>query len=261
MDAPNNEPPPEVAAAATETDVVINTCRYSITHTEGISHAINDLGKKYILLADPTENYFLKGAGTADPEEVTRSMHTVARMLQRASRVGVTSPHGTDVSFSVEGRDPVYGEFPLGETPLCPVEESVNGTIVHDSFMMGVGILEEPIRWEVEDGRIVEISGGREAAALREYIDKRGDENAYWIGEFSIQTQPAARPNGNYIEHKQVRGGVHFALGTGEDLGGKYQSALHLDGVQLEPTVTVDGQTVVEDGEIDEATVRRLAGE
>ncbi len=248
MDAPNNEPPPEVAAAATSTDVVINMCRYSITHTEAISHAINDLDKKYILLADPTEDYFQQGAVTADPAAVTSFMHAVAGILDEAEEVSVTSPQGTDVSFSVAGREPVYGEFPLGETPLCPVEESVNGTIVHDSFMMGVGILEQPITWEVEDGRIVEISGGREAAALREYIEERGDEHAYWIGEFSIQTQPAARPNGNYIEHKQVRGGVHFALGTGEDLGGKYQSSLHLDGVQLTPTVVVDGETIVEDG-------------
>lgn len=259
MDAPNNEPPPEIVGAVTETDVVVNMCRYSITHTEAIDHAINDLGKTYVLLADPTEDYFRQGAVTADPEEVTSFMHTVATVIERAEWIEVTSPGGTDVSFSVDGREPIFGEYPLGETPLCPVEETVNGTIVHDSFMMGIGILDEPITWEVEGGRIKEITGGREAAALRQYIDERGDENAYWIGEFSVQTQPAARPNGNYIEHKQVRGGVHFACGTGTDLGGKYQSRIHLDGVQLTPTVTIDGTTIIEDGEFDEETVFELA--
>lgn len=259
MDAPNNEPPPEIAAAASETDVVINMCRYSISHTEAIDHAINELGKTYILLADPTEDYFRQGAVTADPESVTSFMHTVAGIIDDAERIEVTSPGGTDVEFSVDGREPIYGEFPLGETPLCPIEETVNGTIVHDSFMMGIGILDEPITWEVENGRIEAITGGQEASALREYIEERGDENAYWIGEFSIQTQPKARPNGNYIEHKQVRGGVHFALGTGTDLGGKYQSSIHLDGIQLTPTVTIDGTTIIEEGTFDEGAVDELA--
>lgn len=258
MDAPNNEPSAEVGAAAKETDVIVNMCRYSITHTDAIAHAVQDLGKEYVLLADPTEDYFRKGAVTADPEETTAFTHRVASIVDAAEDVRVTSEGGTDVEFSVAGREPIYTPYPLGETPLCPVEETVNGTIVHDSFMMGVGILEEPITWEVEDGRIVEISGGREAAALRDYVDERGDDNAYWIGEFSVQTQPAARPNGNYIEHKQVRGGVHFALGTGTDLGGKYSSSIHLDGIQLSPTVTFDGETIVRAGEFDHEAVERL---
>lgn len=258
MDAPNNEPSDEVAQAATATDLVINMCRYSITHTEAIAHALHELDKKYLLLADPTEDYFRNGAVTADPARVDEFNQKIHSIISDADWVTVGSDAGTDVEMSLEGREPILAEYPLGETPLCPVEESVNGTIVHDSFMMGIGILEEPIEWEVEDGRIVAINGGREAQALRTYVETKGDENSYWIGEFSVQTQPNARPNGNYIEHKQVRGGVHFALGTGTDLGGKYQSCIHLDGIQLEPTVTVDGHELVRNGEFDQSVVSEL---
>lgn len=63
-----------------------------------------------------------------------------------------------------------------------------------------------------------------------------------------MMTNPAARPNGIYIEHLSVGGGTHFALGNGTSLGGRYNSSIHLDGAQLEPTVVVDDEVVIEDG-------------
>ncbi|GAB3031507.1 aminopeptidase [Natronobiforma cellulositropha] len=249
LDAPNNEPTKEVSAGVKETDVIVNLMTFTVSHAAAVEHARYDLGVDYILLADPTEDSFTQGAITADPAEVDGFTDEVADILEEADWIEVTSPYGTDVEFSIEGRRQVRARFPMGETPTCPIEETVNGTIVHESFMMGVGILDDPIIWEVEEGRIQEIRGGKEARALERYIDRHGDENSYWIGEFSAMTQPNARPNGNYIEHKQVRGGVHFACGTGTNLGGQYRSSLHLDGIQLEPTVVVDGVTLIEDGE------------
>lgn len=249
LDAPNAEPTDELAGGMENTDIIVNMMTYTITHSSAIEHARHDLGVEYILLANATEDTLSRGAVEAEPAEVDKFTNRVADILQDASQVEVTSPHGTDVEMSIEGRDQVIANYPLGETPTCPVEETVNGTIVHDSFMMGVGLLDEPIVWEVEDGRIQEISGGREATALRNYIDAHGDKNSYWIGEFSVMTNHEARPNGNYIEHKEVAGGVHMALGTGTELGGKYRSSIHLDGVQLEPTVEVDGEVILDQGE------------
>jgi len=248
QDVPNEEPPQSVSDGLPSTDLIVNMCVYTITHTDAIEHATLDLGIPYILLADPTEDTLSRGLMNADPEDVDRFTERVATVLQEGTAVRITSSAGTDVELSTEGRDQVIARYPLGETPTCPVEESVNGTVVHDSFMMGVGILEDPIRWKIEDGRIVSIEGGREAQKLRQFVDRHGDDNSYWIGEFSVMTHPTARPNGNYIEHKEVRGGVHFAMGDGRDLGGQYASSLHLDGVQLEPTVTVGGTTLVEEG-------------
>lgn len=252
LDVPNEEPPESVSEAVKVTDVIINMCVYTITHTEAIEHATLELDIPYILLADPTEDTFSRGMMDADPEELDRFTERVATVLQEGTQVTVTSPQGTDVELSTKGRDQVIVRYPLGETPTCPVEESINGIIVHESFMMGVGMLDEPITWEIEDGRIVEITGGQEAEKLKQFVDEHGDKSSYWIGEFSVMTHPTARPNGNYIEHKEVRGGVHFAMGDGRDLGGQYASSLHLDGVQLEPTVNVDGTTLVRDGVIQE---------
>ncbi len=249
---PNQEPPSAIADAVTAVDLIVNMCSYTISHTEAIEHAREEFDIKYLLLANPTEDTFSQGAIEADPEAVTRLTTKVAYVLQHGEEVHVTADNGTDVRFSLAGRDQLVAKFPMGETPTCPVEESVEGTIVHDSYLQTIGILEDPVTWEVENGRIVEISGGREAERLRHIVEERGDDNARWIGEFSVMTQPHARPNGNEIEHKQVAGGVHFALGDGKGLGGAYESSLHLDGIQLSPTVLVDGQTLVDAGRINE---------
>lgn len=248
--APNVEPPTEVADAAASTDVIVNLGKHALLHSDAMQHAIHDLGALYLYLADTTEDYFTRGAVEADPAELDEFTQRVSDRLQNSDHVRVTSPQGMDVEFRVDGsrRFPLTG-YPAGEAPLCPIEESVNGTVVVDSYMMGVGLLEEPITWEVEDGRIQEIRGGREARALRRVIERHGDENSYWVAEFSIMTNEFARPNGIYIEHLSVGGGTHFALGNGTSLGGKYDSAIHLDGAQLEPTVTVDGETIVEAGQ------------
>lgn len=250
LETPNAESTPEVTEAMKATDLIINMMTYTITHSAAVEHAREEHGSAYLLLANPTEDSFTNGAVTAEPREVDDFAERVADAFTEGEHLKVTSPQGTDVEMSIEGRGPTNNpSYPTGETPFCPVEETVEGTIVHDSFMMEVGLLDEPITWDIEEGRITAIRGGREARVLRNYVEERGDENSYWIGEFSVGTNPEARPNGNYIEHKNVRGSCHFALGTGVDLGGKYRSSIHLDGVQLTPTVVVDGKTLIEEGE------------
>lgn len=251
LDSPNAEPTEEIVGAIQETDFLINMMTYTIGHSAAVAeHVKSDPDTGYLLLADPTEDMFIRGILADDPEEVDRAAKLVGDALREGEWVEVTSAGGTDVEMSLAGRDPLVPTYPAAEPHLCPVEETVNGSIVHDSFMMGVGLLEEPIVWEVEDGRIQAIEGGREARALQQYIDEYGDDNAYWIGEFAIGVNPKARPTGNYVEHKNVRGSCHFALGTGIDMGGNYRSSIHLDGVQLTPTITVDGETIVDEGRL-----------
>jgi leucyl aminopeptidase (aminopeptidase T) len=250
QDAPNMEPPAAVAEAAKTADVIVNVGRYALLHSDAMQAAIKERDILYLYLADTTEDYFTRGAVEADPADLDAFTQRISDLHRQADRIEVTTPQGTDVEMEVDSSRhfPLTG-YPAGEAPGCPVEESVNGTIVVDSYMMGVGLVDEPIVWEVEDGWIEEIHGGREAEVLRNVVDEYGDENARRIAEFSMMTNPHARPNGIYIEHLSVGGGTHFALGNGTSLGGKYNSSIHLDGAQMDPTVTVDGEQVIVDGE------------
>jgi len=250
QDAPNMEPPATVSRAAEGVDAIVNVGRYAILHSDAMQAAIKERDVPYLYLADTTEDYFTRGAVEADPADLDAFTRKISDIHKNADHIEVTTPQGTDVEMRVDSSRhfPLTG-YPAGEAPGCPIEESVNGIVVVDSYMMGVGLVEDPIVWEVEDGRIEEIRGGPEAEKLRTVIEEYGDENARWIAEFSMMTNPHARPNGIYIEHLSVGGGTHFALGNGTSLGGRYDSSIHLDGAQLEPTVTVDGERVIEDGE------------
>ncbi len=71
---------------------------------------------------------------------------------------------------------------------------------------------------------------------------------AYRLAEFGIGTNPKAKLTGKVIEDEKVKGTVHFALGNDLSYGGNNDIPLHLDGVIKEPTIIVDGQTIMVDG-------------
>lgn len=266
LPVPSAEPPPAVAAAMVACDYLINCCSRSITHSEAAHAAYLERRIKYVVMSNPTEDMLLRGAATADFGLVREISLKTREALNAGTTVRITSPDGTDVTFDTTGRPffPYYGEFlddatitvfPGGEVNTTPNEESGRGRIVFDAFMMEIGLLREPIAWELEEGRIVRIEGGREAQEFERILETRGDEYSRYIGELSVGTNYAARSIGSALEDKEVYGRVHIACGTGVSAAdgswrARYQSTLHLDGIISRPTVTVDGKLVVEDGEI-----------
>lgn len=176
----------------------------------------------------------------------------------------VTSPGGTDVRVSIEGRPALeitsikergqmMGPLPLwAEVAFAAVEDRTDGVIVVDGIMMGIGLsgqVNEPITWTMEKGRAVKIEGGDDAAKLREVI--KGVKDADVAGEFAFGVSEVA-PFGTPSEKGRV-GTVHFALGDNHLAypGGKNVSALHLDGVILNASLQIvdDGTWIVKDGE------------
>jgi leucyl aminopeptidase (aminopeptidase T) len=261
---PNAEPPEAVAAAMRESDVFVNVCSRTISHTKARYEAQFKHKRRYLIMPAATEDMLTKGAATADYKRVKELGFKVIDILSRGKEVRVVSDYGTDVTFSIEGRPPKpvfearepnsVAIFPGGETPLCPVEDTASGTIVIEHFILDIGILNEPVTWTVRNGRVVEITGGREAEELKRFLEKHGDENSLYIGEFSIGINPAARAIGSNLEDKQIYGSVHIAIGSGVQYpphySAKYHSKTHIDGVMLKPSVWIDGKLLVNRGEI-----------
>jgi leucyl aminopeptidase (aminopeptidase T) len=262
-----NEPTKTAAAACMTADVIFGAVSKSITHTQAIQDALDKGHARYLGLSHVSEEVFIRGASTADPAEIRMIGEKFRSRLQKTSNVRVTSDFGMDIRFSVEGRpirvsDGVIphggtwqGEkrrmFPDGECHTSPVESSFEGVIVIDRWMQGIGYVDEPIRWTMKGGKCVSIEGGTVAAALRDVIEREGDEYSYLIGEFAIGINPQARVDGNpHREGKKILGSCHFALGTGAMLGGLYRSSLHLDGVSLKPTIYIGDEMVIDHGKI-----------
>lgn len=247
---PNAPLQPPIVESINGADLIINLATYTVTHSPNIIKARKNPDKGYILIPDATEDSFARGMMDADPAVVQKLNNKVGEILRDGEWARVTSDQGCDMEFSLE-ECPEYhlSGFPLGETNTLPQPmESINGKFVVDSFMMMVGMIETPIEMTVEEGWITEIKGGQEARQLQGILDEHGDENANAFAEFSIMTNPKARPNGNLIEHKMVAGGVHMAVGSQKSWDG-IESNIHLDGVLIQPTVEIDDEVILDQGE------------
>jgi len=245
------EPSKIVARAIKKSDKVIAPTYYSLTHTQA---AIRAWKKGVIIATMPhvSEFSFTKGGLTANYKVVYRFCKKMLRHVRNARTVKVTSPSGTDVEFSAKGREwnndeGIFGKrhkpgnLPAGEVFVAPVEGSVNGRIVFDSFELSRGKIE----LEVKNGKVFRMRG--DIKKLEKIFSKLG-KKARQVAEFGIGCNPKARVIKNTLEDEKVFGTVHIALGNNTGFGGKNKVEFHQDGIILKPTLIVDGRIIIRNG-------------
>lgn len=256
------EPPGDIAAAMKASDVVFIPTTRSLSHTKA-RMAASEAGARIASMPGITEDMMTVGGMTADYGKVSELSWKLTELLDKTKKVQITTPAGTNLVMSLEGRRPGtppddglytepgrWGNLPAGEAYIAPVEESVEGIAIIDGSMAPIGFLKDPIRLRIEKGRAVAIEGGVEAATFRKLLEDIQDPNAYIVGELGIGTNEKARLIGNILEDEKVLKTVHIALGMNIDMGGKIDSKTHNDGIILNPTVKFDDRTVLEQGEI-----------
>lgn len=258
------EPPSNLASAMVNSDVILITTVMEwanrFAHVDPVRQSC-DRGAKIASVEEGMREWDL---ASKDIVNTVRRTEKIIQAMQGAKKVRVTSPSGTDVMLSLEGRPPLkvvpikgkgemMGPIPLwGEVAYAPLENRTEGKIIFDGIMLGVGVpgsLENPIELTVRGGRAVEIEGGEEAKRLREVI-KGSDENANVIGEFALGTSEK-EVYGSPSE-KGMLGTVHFALGDNSHCypGGQNVSRLHLDGSIRDVTVEVNGKKIIDKGKL-----------
>lgn len=250
------EPPKPVAEAMKVADVVLIPTSRSLSHTDARREATKS-GVRIASMPGITEEMMSIGGLTANYHEVAKLTEKVAAVLEKGKNVQVTTPSGTYLTMSIEGRLPLkdtglyhkagdWGNLPAGEACLAPVEGTTQGTLVIDS--MGK-IVKQPLHITVKNGWAQKLKGPD--AAKLENILKSADKNAYNIGELGIGTNPKARVTGAVLEDEKVLGTVHIALGDNTSyVGGHTKSKIHADGILLQPTVKVDGHLIMKNGKL-----------
>ena len=117
--------------------------------------------------------------------------------------------------------------------------------MIIDGSMVGIGKLNAPLRVTVKDGKLRSIEG---AESERLSILLENDANAT-LGELGIGTNEAAILSGVILEDEKVYGTVHIAFGTNKSFGGVNKAGCHMDGIILKPTLYLDGEKVIDNGE------------
>lgn len=250
------EPPAAIAAAMLQADVVLGATSRSFSHTQA-RKAASKKGVRMATLPGITED-IMQRTLNADYERIATVSTLFAGLLSKGSHVHISTPAGTDLTLSIAGRDGHpdtginheagdFSNLPAGEAYIAPVEGTTEGVFVIDGAMAGIGVLETPIKLTVEKGYVSKIEGGQEGQKLEATLDEYG-KAARNIAELGIGTNDQAILSGRVLEDEKVMGTVHIALGNNVGFGGTCQVPLHLDGILLNPTLTIDGQVVIKDG-------------
>ncbi len=253
------EPPAPVAAAMAAAQVVINQSTHTLTHSACVREAMSK-GARIANLRNFTEEMMVCGGITADYRQVRRITERLARLLTAAEAIRLTTPEGADLRMRCAGRSAIAqsglvtkpGELsglPDGEATLAPLEGLTEGVAVAPYIADHLGLITEPFRMEIHQGRITGITGGRQAAELRRLLERKDAAGYNAASQFALGTNPACRVVPNTREVSKRLGTAHFALGDNLSLGGQSQSAVHLDFVFLCPSVYLDGQCILKDGE------------
>lgn len=251
------EPPDVVAAAMAEADVVLAPTIQSLSHTAARKRA-SEAGVRIGTLPGVTED-MLTRLMTSDLAEVRRRGWALSGVLNAGSEARITCRHGSDLRLGLEGRLSIvdagelgnrgaFGNLPCGEGFIAPVEGTAEGTLVVDGSIAGVGLLDTPTSLTIRSGHLTETTG-TDGAALFELLHAHGPDGTN-VAELGIGTNEEAILTGNILEDEKILGTCHVAFGASAAIGGTVQVPVHLDCVVLEPTVEVDGETIVSGGEL-----------
>jgi len=257
---PRSSIPPEVreAVASGSADIYVTIFRESERETPFRVSIIDLISKhrKYRLGHCPgiTMDMLTDGALALSAEEHRAIYSDAQRLMSRlagAERVRVSSPNGTDASFRALGRDFFtdtrfdwktykWGNLPTGEVICAPVEDSLEGRIVCDLSIGGIGRISSPVTITARGGRAERFECS-DATVLRRVEDALSvDDAARYVGEFAFGLNKKARLSASFLEAEKVGNTIHFAFGHNTDFpGGMNASATHMDFLVSKPTVTV----------------------
>jgi leucyl aminopeptidase (aminopeptidase T) len=249
------EPPPTVAEAMAAADVLIAPTVQSLSHTTARKRA-TDGGARCATLPGVTEQ-MLARVMSADMEGLRRKGKAVAEALDRASEARISDANGTDLRLDLSGRKAIpdagdlselgsFGNLPCGEGFIAPV--GGEGTLVIDGSLAGIGLVEEPVELVVEGGHLTSARGGQ-GMSFMELLTVHGEDGTS-VAELGIGTNERAILTGEVLEDEKIQGTCHVAFGASAAIGGTVQVPVHLDCVVMRPTVELDGEPIVGEGEL-----------
>ncbi|WP_423460161.1 leucyl aminopeptidase [Ottowia sp. VDI28] len=208
-------------------------------------------------------------------EDLCRRVEYAKGLLEKASRMRITSDAGTDVTYKL-GQYPVISEygythepgrwdhFPSGFAFTQGDDGGVEGRVVlqpGDILCAFKQYVQSPVTLEVRKGMVVEIIGeGMDAQLIRSYIDSFNDPRAYAISHIGWGLNEKARwyqfsvtrqlPLEHVMNALSFYGNVLFSLGPNLELGGTNDTACHLDLPMRRCNLWLDDMQILREGDV-----------
>ena len=252
----DGDEPPEIATTAMESaDLIVLATRKSLTHTHARRQA-NRAGARVISIPGITDDMLSAGGLAADWSEIHEVVRRVARRLRNARQVHLASSSGTDLTFSVAGREWIvedtglcsrrgaFTTLPAGELIIAPVEASAEGRLVADVYFDEPLI--EPVTAILREGHATKIVGASKAV----HAMNAGGRDARTLGRFGFGLNARARASGPHVEAEKALGCASLGFGDNVAFGGRIACGVHVEAILSEVSVAVDGQAVVEKGHL-----------
>jgi aminopeptidase len=254
------EVPPQIMEILTKQtpDIYINLLRGTREETQFriklIKMETKDLKARLGHCPGVTLDMLTEGALALTAEEHRQMQAFADKLIEELSksvRVEVMNPAGTNVSLNVEGR-PFFTDtkidwetmkwmnLPTGEVIVAPVENSLEGRLVCDMAIGGIGPIKTPVEIVIKTGKVKDASSADTAVLRRIKSSLKTDEWSNIVGEFAFGINSKARFVEGFIEAEKMLETIHIAFGNNSDMpGGKNPSQNHMDFLVSKPTVKI----------------------
>lgn len=254
------EPPPHVAAAMVEAEVIFMPLKFSMTHAAATKEA-RKRGTRVLSMGDYNERMLEEGGIHADFLKIAAVVNRVADRFTQGNIAEISTTGGTRLrmdlthrkGFSETGLAHHPGSFagpPNIEANIGPLEGTTEGVMVVDGSIPHplLGVITAPIRITVEKGMATRIEGGEQARILREVLSGYEDPLIYNIAELGIGLNPRSSITGSMMEDEGTYGTCHIGIGNNLDFEGTVKAKSHVDLILRESTIVIDGKPLQERG-------------
>jgi len=266
------EPPAPVAAAVAKADVWIELSFAYIMHSAAFRAAM-DFGTRYICLTGMDVEMMVKCISKVDYNAMIEMGEYIKSVLEKVDEVVVKCANGTDLKAYNRGRGIRHSGqkatrkgYPImlgGQISWCPIEETINGTLVFDGAIWPpaqISKLTSPVKLTFKEGRVINIEGGGEAKVFESWLKNFDDPNMLRLAHYSMGFNPGVtRTTGRIVEDERVFGCMEFGIGNQGKaiMGAFWTAASHTDGTLTRPTMILDGKVFEENGVYKEEKVRQ----
>jgi len=257
--AHGENPPLSAASALAKADAGILAASYSLASSQARLDATK-AGVRIINIPACSEELFASPAMQIDFLAMKPLVERLGEMLTQTKLVEILTAAGTDLHIELCGRKSIdqtglahapgtWSPMPNIESAIGPKDDGINGVFVVDGVLIPGGVPSTPVRVEIENSRVTNVAGAKDAEAFSSLLDSYDHPNIKQVVELGFGLNPKSQVGRGFMaEDESQWGTVHIGIGEGRTFGINNPAPAHMDIVAMEATAIFDGKVILNKG-------------